>query len=163
MNSISRSDDERVLLDARAAASTYVVFTAIFAVLDIPAILTARSDPGAFEIAVAVSTTYLFVLTWIWRFQIILTSQTLAYKSLFGGVRRLDVAEIQKIKTQIDFKRKLGPFYRLLIFSGRSDKEEPLVINMKVFERRDIQRLVEFLKGKAEGDIRLDVVKTRRR
>jgi hypothetical protein len=156
------ANGEQIRLNARAAISTHIVFTAIFVCMGLPVSFAARSDPGAFKIAVALLAAYVFVLVWIGRFQIILTDQTLVYKSLFGGTRRVAIEDIQSIRTQIRPRARFGPVYQLVVLlASRTGGEERLIINMKVFERRDIQRLLQSLREKTEGDARLDLIRPR--
>lgn len=93
---------------------------------------------------------------WIQRFQIVLTDKELIYSSLFGGTRRICRHDIRAVRTRIRLRSKFGPPYQLLVIPVRAD-EKPIVINMKVFGRRDIQQLLEHLREKVEGDASLDL------
>jgi hypothetical protein len=90
---------------------------------------------------------------WVRGFRILVSESEIAYRSGFGGTRVLRIADIQSAWTEMGRDTASAAFYRLVLQSRDSD--QPVVINMKVFARHDILKLVEILGDRVVGKPRL--------
>jgi len=151
-------------LNARAAWSTYFFFGLIslpfllpvFAILHKYRGKIVFAAPSDMLVVVFFPVACLFAVIWIASFQITVSGSELSYKTLFGGKRTLTLAQISSAETELGAGKLFGPFYRLVIVpKGRG---KPLVINMKIFEKRDLQRLLVILGDKAVDAPRFSVI-----
>lgn len=150
---------KKVLLDARAAASTYIVFGLMFGPVCIFAALAFRQ----YSLTIIVTAVLLVIFIWIRAFRIVVDDTTVSYTSLFSGRRSFQLAEIVSARTEIGVKKPIEPTYRLIIVFKESGVASQIVVNMKVFRRRDIAKLIDVLGIKLEGHPRLSVLGSQRR
>ena len=103
------------------------------------------------------STLCLLAFVWIGSFQIISVSGSeLSYRTLLAGKRTVGLTQIASAKTQTGIRKLFGPFYRLVIMP--KDSDQPIVVNMKILEKRDLQRLLSILGDKVIGAPKYSVV-----
>jgi hypothetical protein len=90
---------------------------------------------------------------WISRFQIILSDESICYRTLFGGTRSLGLSDIERADIEVGMDEltyrdqlfRLRPMVRLVIKPYPSSGKSPMDINLKIFSRRDIDRVLDFL------------------
>jgi hypothetical protein len=97
----------------------------------------------------------LLMFLWVNRFQLSASDSEVSYRTLFGGTRRLQFSQIVSAKIEIGVGSLFGPFYRLVV--KPNDGAPSMVINMKVFSRTDLQKLLAILHNKMTDDVRLSV------
>lgn len=88
------------------------------------------------------------IVIWLNAFYVKVENGQLIYNSLVGGVHRVDLNEIKKVKTVLDFnilQYPRRPTHRLEIYTKSSGKNPLCNINIKVFRARDIQYLNQLL------------------
>jgi hypothetical protein len=144
-------------LNARAARSTYLVFGVISTIIcGAPIAITVdnwlhRRFELPSDAAILFFFTIAFLLAFIWvrRFQILVSDNELSYRTLFGGTRKIPLSEVESAETILSVGNLFGPVYRLVIKSKHA--AQPIVINMKIFSRIDLQNLLTILAGKVVG------------
>src|ERR1700760_3362310 len=134
-------------IDARSSRSTYTVFSTIFGVLALLSFFFGlkRHDWGAFRICLIVLSGFLL---WVASFRLKVDDQKLIYRSLFSGTRSIAFSEIEKAEVGFGVNDSFGPFYRLTIYPSAQFGQRPIVINLKVFRRENIQHLSHVLADK---------------
>ena len=146
-----------VVLDARAAASTYVVFGLMFVPLCCFSILVFRQSSST----ILCSSVLLLIFVWIRTYRIVVDGAELSYTSLFGGRQSVQLEEIASARTEIGIRDALGPMYRLVLeLSGHAEKSQ-IVINMKVFRREDMATLIGILRDKMTDQPRFSLFKSK--
>jgi len=147
----------RIILDIRAAASTYVVFALLFGPICFFSIAVYRE----YSTTILFSLVLAFIFTWIRKFRIVVDDATLSYSSLFGGRQSVQLNEIVSARTEIGTRRALDPMYRMVLELEHSAGKSPIIINMKVFRRKDIAGLVAILRDKMAEQPRLSLFKSK--
>ncbi len=79
---------------------------------------------------------------WISRFQLVVAADSIAYASLFGGLRRIAIQEIQTAELRGEF---FNPIARLEIRPYKSTRKKPIIVYLELFRRRDIKPLLDKL------------------
>ena len=131
---------------ARACASTYAMLAGIWALLLTLWVHSAqRHTAGAWNGVAATGSTLAFVLLWIGCFRISIRQNTLSYRSLFGGTKRLDWDEIERSEIKVNATKAFGPVCQLALWPEPITQKKPIVINMKVFSTADLNRVLDFL------------------
>lgn len=143
---------------ARACASTYAILGGIWTFMLVLVIYSARRDSkDAWQMISVLGCILLFILLWVGSFRISILGDTISYNSLWGGTRSLHLSEIEKAQIKIDAAEKFGAFYRLILWP-ESSALSPIVINMKVFGKPDLNRVFDFLGPKLEGKPRFSIL-----
>jgi hypothetical protein len=150
-------------LTARAATSTYIVFALLCLPFTLPVMKVANQGlayhrievPSDLFVMLVFPALIVLVFLWVSRFRILVSDSQLSYRTLFGGTRSLQLSQIVSARTEIGAGRSLGPFYRLIITP--KDGTSPMVINMKIFSRTDLQKLFAILHDKVAGEVRLSI------
>ena len=130
----------------RPAISAYVAFWVIFG---FPALLLAFNYARFgidFEAFILICGVLLFVTIWLRRYMITIDGENLTYRSLFGGTRTIQRAQIGKVAFLTglhSFKDRFRPWLRVEI----KPKDDPrlIVINCKVLRRDDLAFLKKYL------------------
>jgi hypothetical protein len=87
---------------------------------------------------------------WLGGYQVRITASLLENWSLFGGYQSIQLAEIESARVRSG-RNRTGPTIRLEIFhSKHSNADAPIVVNLKVFSREDIDRIYHWLGPKLE-------------
>lgn len=147
----------KVILDARAAVSTYVVFGLMFGLICCFTVLVYRQCiPTILSCAVL-----FFIFVWIRTFRILVDGAKLSYNSLFGGKRSAQLDEIVSARTEIGIRNTFGPMYRLILKLSDSREKSQIVINMKVFRREDVVKLLGILRDKMTDQPRLSLFRSK--
>ncbi len=136
----------------RAAVSTYLVLLGPCVFLFLLYVMGVAKRPseslwGALAFIVGYG---IFIFAWVRMFQIELDHDVLVYRSLFGGTRRVNIADIESARIQIGYRRykdRSLPPTRLEVCLKTHVKESRLIINLKVFSRHDIALLMERIPG----------------
>ena len=92
-----------------------------------------------------------FVVLWISRFRLEISSSTLSYRTLFGGSRSLPISSIESADLSAGPGPPFAPFVRLTLYPFVNSGARPIVINAKVFSRGDIDQVIEILGPKFKG------------
>jgi hypothetical protein len=143
----------------RAAASSYVVFGAIFglllALVLAPALrgrpLTLNSGgrvllegwPATLAISGVPAAFGLYFFTWLRAFRLEVREDRLEYTALLRGTVSMPFSEIAAARYCIGGRRRRGdPYVRLELDPRPGSLARPLRINLKVFGARDVGRLL---------------------
>jgi len=138
-------------LRATAAPSAYVVFGAleVFALFAV-AFFALRTHLRWIDVLSIVALPTV-LLVWVSAFRIEVSNGVLQYRTLFRGTRSIALSSIADARTAITPQAPLGPFFRLTICASSDAGAKPIVINMKVFSMKDIDRLIDILGPKFNG------------
>lgn len=133
----------------RAATSSYFIFIAIWGVpLVIWTVANFINGRNNWQ-GIALCFLGLFgCILWLALFKLILTQDTVIYRSLFGGTVSLPVKEI--IKTDIvigcfTFADRFKPTSRLVIEPNQSTGKKSIVINIKPFSQKAVNDFLSSL------------------
>lgn len=134
----------------RASWRPYVVFTLLFAPLLMLWLVVCfgRSFWVAWQPLGIIGGGLALVWLWLGRFQIVLSDDILSYRTLFGGTRSIPLSEIERAEIEAGWSTywdRFRPMVRLAIIPHASSENRPLDINVKVFCRQDIDRVLDFL------------------
>jgi hypothetical protein len=143
----------------RASKSAYVVFALILGgplLFALPVFF--RRPLSSWKVFVLQLTALLFSYCWLWFFRLVLSKEDIHYRTLFKGTVGLAWKEISKAETIIGYGKgglwnALKPPFRLVLEPEPSLNKRAIVINLKVFNKRDLARLFEIL------DTKLDIAK----
>jgi hypothetical protein len=148
--------ESRIII--RAEKAQYLVTSLFWAPLLVLAILTLLKRPSSNlkEMVFVAAALGVFIITWVQRFRIELTDQTIRYRTLFTGTREIQLADIESAEMQFGttkYADRFRPPMRLELVpkSGKSNGFGIVSINIKMFSRSDIQRLVEHIQSKQSG------------
>jgi hypothetical protein len=132
-------------LIVRACASTYAVMGGIWAVLFVFWLgLSLRGVPNGWMATAITGSALGLVLVWSARFQIRISAGTLSYRSLLGGTRSLHLSELEE--AEIRFRTvRYGRIPELVLWTEASSRKAPIVINMKVFGKGDLNLVFDAL------------------
>lgn len=93
------------------------------------------------------------------RFRITIHGDMLAYRSLFHADRGLRLSEIARARVDVRiFNRTnreyftFAPPFALVVEPYPEVKDEPLIINLRIFSRKDLAQLFDFFGGKLVND-----------
>jgi len=126
---------------------TFCVFGAIGGVPLLVSLLAALKEPsfwGAVAICVLLLTALFF---WIVAFRICITEKAISYRTLFGGTKCLEFSQIKSYKMEKRLYSAFGPAIRLVITSKAAAGVRAIVINVKVFGKKDLKQLFETLES----------------
>ena len=129
----------------RAAMSTYIVFGIIFG---IPGVLMASRwrDSGARGIVAIVAAAAAFCFLWIARFRIVITEETLYFRSLFAS-SHVPRRAIRAARVCVRPSRTAGPLRLVVNYDGGGEID----INAKVFPREAIAAVLALAPDAAQG------------
>lgn len=147
----------KVILDARAAVSTYVVFGLMFGPLCCLSILKFRESSAT----IVLSFVLLFIFVWIRTYRVVVDGAQLSYNSLFGGKQSVQLSQIVSVRTEIGIRDAFGPMYRLVLELASAKGKSQIIVNMKVFRREDMVKLTGILRDKMTEQPRLSLLKSK--
>jgi hypothetical protein len=144
----------------RASKAPYVVFGIIFGGLAIFSIVTAWvAHPPFWRFGAIFLVVYAFTLIWLRSFEVKLGEGGVACASIFGE-KSLRWDEIDRAEIRLGYRLKYeqdepnhgfrAPF-RLIILAKSTSGKSPVIINIKLLRRTDIQKLVERLEASLAG------------
>ena len=145
-------------LDARACASTYVIFCGIFAFLFAMGIRAGIGTGRDRRITLATAAAFLLSIVWVWAFRLVIADGVISYRSLFGRTRSISLADVEKAATELNLRSRFRPPMQLIIYPAKATGKQPIRINMKVFSREDLGRVFDFLGPKLKSSRRIGVV-----
>lgn len=137
---------EEVVL--RACLSAYVVLGLIFGFLTLMTGIAAHAQNNMLLPFLVCAVAWFFSIVWLVSFRVGVSTNSLSYRSLFGGNRVLRLADIRSIIRESGVRQygdRFRPFVRLVVTTV-SDGQR-IDINLKVFSTRDIQMLIQGLKA----------------
>ena len=152
-------------VNARACAATYIVFSVIGATpLLINILFAVRAGrakaltvgPGLQILLTAIGF-LLLLLIWVHAFKLQVRDGLLFYRTLFGGTRTIPLDEIASADIKFGPDAPFGPFYRLTVHPSPGANRHPIVINMKVFSKKDLNTLFDILGPKLKGGRRFSI------
>ena len=142
----------------KAARSTYVIFTVFggipLAVWMVAFIVRPPEFPTLVKVFGLFLSYFCFAYFFISRYRFELNDGVLSYRSLFQGTKVLRLDEIEKARLAIgDYSagERSKPFYRLELFANDTSKK-PIVINLKMFKKEEVQQILECLRTKMVGN-----------
>ncbi len=159
---LDRSSSGR--LNVRADRTTYVVFGLISLPLCLPPLevmygyLVYRriAIPSDLAVLILFPRFILSLFKWISGFQILVSDSEMSYRTLLGGIRTLSLSQIESVKTELGVGKLLGPFHRLVITPKHN--VAPIIINMKVFSRSDLEKLFALFGDRVVGKPRYSLI-----
>jgi hypothetical protein len=136
------------MLHVPVSKGSFLWLQGLLSILTIVAIGAALRNPDLWIGIALAGAIQVFVAVWLLSFTLTLSGDTLEYRSLFGGVRRLRLVDIESSTIQIGqykYGDRFRPPIRLCIKPKRHAGQRPFDINMKVFEARPLKELLEIL------------------
>lgn len=130
-----------------AGKTTYIIFSSILGIpflIFLLVILFKGPIASAVHVLFFLSFCELFVFFYVSRFNIKIDNERIHYRSLFSGVTYIDLSDICSVTYKVGsvkYSERFLPFYRLEIKGGG----KVIMINLKVFDRKDIKLLNDFL------------------
>ena len=141
-------DVHAIPLVIRACTSTYVVFGIMWGIL-IPlclynAIYLLPHDWQPVELLSGILIGFFIMIR---MFKVVVTADSISYRTLFSGTRKLAFSNIQKacVRVGVDEDDKFAPFIRLELTPISSINSQPMRINLKVFSLDDVHQLLTIL------------------
>lgn len=130
------------LTHLKSSPSAYFVFIAIWGIPTVIWLLTYFINGRVDWQPIAICLIGLFgSIMWLVSFELILTTDQLIYRSLFGGTVTLLLKEIKKVEILtgcFTFSDRLKPTTRLVIEPQTSSNKKPIIINVKIFSQNNI-------------------------
>ena len=136
----------------RAAGSAYAIAGGIFVAPLLIALAAVRHNPSMWAAVLICGAAIIAAWLWLSRFELELTADGIRSESPLRRSRTLRFSEIGNVTVEgvpRTLKDKVRPAARLVIHPGPSSREAPIVINMKVFNRRDFQTFVSAVEARA--------------
>ncbi len=140
-----RATEREINLSIGAAPSAYLIFSLIFASMAVLGLLADRRSagfPGASLITIAI---FVAFLVWLKAFRLQVRDGVFSYRSLFTGTQSMRMSDICGVETKLSISDSLGPFVQLVIKASPQHGEKPIIVNLKVFSRKDINTLHDLL------------------
>jgi hypothetical protein len=132
----------------RPPRSTYLVFWLIWAVpFGLGVVLTVQ-DRSHWQLLGAATAGIALSLLWIRSHEIRLSKSELAYRTPFRKGRSISLSEIEKAEVKVGvfrYRDRFKPTVRLEVVPRPSSGREPIVIGLKLFAERDVNRLFDAL------------------
>lgn len=91
------------------------------------------------------------------RFKLEVSDGVSSYSSLFSRKRSIQLSAIENADTQFGPDAPFGPFYRLVVYPPSETEVRPIVINVKVFSKQDLNVLLDILGPKFKGHRRFSI------
>lgn len=148
--------DERKMV-IRAGTSTYLAFLLIWLVPSMLVLLGAAYAPPATSVWGMFFLIVLFglgLLIWIRRFRIEYGESRICYTALFSGSNEIDTKDIESVVSEVGIHRysdRFLPPNRLVLNLKQGSRKKRLVINIKVFNKKNIDAFVKFLEDRSVG------------
>lgn len=95
------------------------------------------------------------VFIWFRRFLLEVSGNVLRYRSLLGGTKEIRFDDIRTTRIESGFphyRDRFRPTLRMIVLPKEGAGAAPFDINLKVFEKIDIDRLVEILSRAAKAE-----------
>jgi hypothetical protein len=126
----------------RASTSSYVVLGGAFGgMFAFTIYATFFTHPSFWKAAASVGAALMLVLVWLAVFEIRITDDELRFRSLFGGVRRMSLDDVQKVRLGFRLRSTGGPLQ--LVVEGKDRETASMSINAKVFSRDAIRTVLK--------------------
>jgi hypothetical protein len=136
-------------ITVRAAPSAYALLVGMAGIPSWVALFS-LSVPGALGFLGLGIGAMVFVAVWLSRFAIELTDDSITYRTLWRGTRSRRFKDIRRAAVEIGGVAsetrsiRSRPMIRLALYPYEAN-QEVIDINMKVFERHGVQRILEHL------------------
>ena len=131
-----------------AAISSFLVLETPIVFLTALFFALALKDPTMW-IAVAVCLSVgCFIFLWLKSFKVEIVDDSLTYSSLFGGAKTFALPDIDHVRAEMGIARyadRFRPTTRLVVATRKGADARTVDINLRVFGRSDVKRLVEAL------------------
>jgi hypothetical protein len=142
----------------RAEKAQYLLTSLFWAPLLVLAVVTFLKRPSSNlkEMVFLAVVLGVFIIAWVRRFRIELTDHSIKYRTLFTGTLEIQLADIESAEMQFGVTKyadRFRPPMRLELVpkSDNFNGSGIVSINLKMFSRSDIQRLVEHIQSKKSG------------
>jgi hypothetical protein len=129
---------------ASAAKSTFRIFGSILGVLFLMAIAANIREQRSIGALIMTAALFFGFMIWISAFRLSLREGVLKYRSLFGGLRSIRLSDVERAEYKFAPEAAFGPFVQLVL-TPHPNAGPPVVINMKVFSRADLDNLLDIL------------------
>ncbi len=149
--------NNEIAIDARASAHLYTVFGVIIGMPLLGGLVVFIRSPSNWQGLALMAGASVIFLTWAGRFRLMVRKDVLHYRTLFGGTRSIELADIDKAETKVRAPGASGPMVGLILTPRPLAQVKPIVINMKVFSKQDLNRLFEVLGPRLVGHRRTTV------
>src|SRR5262245_20210 len=137
-------------LDARACLSSYLTLGGIFCVLTLFGVdVAVRAPAHDWSFAYIPAGILMFVVLWLVSIRLKVANGVLSYRILFW-TRSVNLADIERAETRL-FRTGRGPYRALIIYPRVGKTQKTLRMNIKVFSRKDVERLFDLLGSKFHG------------
>lgn len=137
----------------RASVSTYVVFGVIWGVLLVPGFVLLTRNAGYLSVVALSLLGLMLSFVWIASFKLVVANGFISYRTLFTGTRSFVLSEIERSDLAIGYETywdRFKPPIRLVIQPHQSTGKKPISLNLKVFSRPDVLRVMKVLGPQTE-------------
>ncbi len=131
----------------------YIVFGLMWGLplAAIPFITLRGNFTGAWQVVGLLAGALVLSFSWINRFRIILSEESLSYRTLFGGTVSLNLVDIKKAYLTCGWRNYSDqvccqPLFALVIEPKPSTPSREILINAKMFSQKDLQRVMDYLR-----------------
>ncbi len=143
---------------ARPCRATYIIFAVIGSIPVLVGVFAMLSTTSRiWKDVVTLTLLPVALLVWVHFHQIEIANDVLSYKSLFGGSRSVPLRAIRNAELKFGMDAPFGPFYRLIVHGTEETTPRPIVVNIKLFAKDDVNRLFDALGTKLNGKRRFSV------
>lgn len=132
----------------RAGRSTYLVFAVMFAVPLLINLLALLRDRTWWQPVIIILFVVVACFAWLWSFKIVVANGRLTYSNLFQRPVSVQLSEIAKVDIQMGcftYLDRFKPTIRLIIRCLPSTGKNQISINMKVFNKKQIDALLDII------------------
>lgn len=159
----SRNTRSNAGFTARACASAYMVLVGVWVLLSLSFLYSAlHGAKGTWPVVVVCACPLIYFLLWLGSFRITILESTLSYRTLFGGTLAVPLNEIEKAEIKVNAAGKGCPVWQLILWPMPTTQKKPIIINMKVFSKADLNRVFDVLGGKLETKCRFSLTSQER-
>jgi hypothetical protein len=146
----------------RARRSAYVLAGLIFGSPTLLSGLAAITDKrlrGFFLLWLAC---WIFSYAWLALFLLVVSDESLRYRSLFGGSATFRLSQIHRISMEVGVRRwsdRFKPNVRLIVECNPEVRRSHVYVNLQVFGRARVRPLLDDLRARFSGMGRPEVVR----
>jgi hypothetical protein len=90
----------------------------------------------------------IFIFVWLKRFELEVTQDTIRYSAPWSEAQSLKIVDVARAEVEVGISRyrdRFRPPIRLVLYPTDAAEGKAITINMKVFRKEDIRRLLALL------------------
>jgi len=146
----------------KAVRSAYLVAGIVFGSLTLLTGLADISDKSIRTFFFLCLGCWIFSYVWLARFRLVSATESLSYRSLFGGTRTYRMLDIRRITKEVGFREysdRFKPHVRLVIRPHTEISRFSVYVNLRVFGKPGARQILDDLQIKFNAIGKPEVVK----